>query len=58
MHIDTELERARQAELAFAAFAALRRLAQSEPHLIENEYFTALQDSAYARFRLRFEACL
>lgn len=41
---------------AFEAFAALRRAAQLEPGLIENPYFTALQDTAYARFMLTFEA--
>ncbi len=41
---------------AFEAFAALRRLAQSEPHLISNRYFCAVQDTAYARFLLNFEA--
>lgn len=41
---------------AFEAFAALRRLAQSEPRLIHNKYFCAVQDTAYARFLLNFEA--
>ena len=41
---------------AYRAYAALRRLAQSEPDLTENDYFTALQDTAYARFLLTFEA--
>lgn len=41
---------------AFEAFAALRRLAQSEPGLTQNKYFCALQDTAYARFLLNFEA--
>lgn len=41
---------------AYEAFAALRRLAQSEPHLIRNKYFRAVQDTAYARFLLNFEA--
>lgn len=41
---------------AFEAFAALRRLAQAEPHLIQNKYFCAVQDTAYARFLMNFEA--
>lgn len=41
---------------AYQAFAALRRQACAEPFLIENEYFTALQETAYARFLLAFEA--
>lgn len=45
-----------QVEDAYQAFASLRRLAQAEPHLTENWYFTALQDTAYARFLLTFEA--
>lgn len=47
---------AQQVEDAYQAFAALRRLAQAEPRLIDNAYFTALQDTAYARFLLNFEA--
>ena len=45
-----------EVERAYQAFAALRRAAQAEPHLAENEYFTALQDTAYARFLINFEA--
>jgi len=41
---------------AYQAFAALRRAAQADPGLVENSYFTALQDTAYARFLLAFEA--
>ena len=41
---------------AYEAFAALRRAASAEPRLIENKYFTALQDTAYARFLARFKA--
>jgi len=47
---------AEKVEQAYQAFAALRRAAQVEPHLTENEYFTILQDTAYARFLLHFEA--
>jgi hypothetical protein len=45
-----------EVEESYLAFAALRRAAQSEPELIENKYFTALQDTAYARFLMNFEA--
>ena len=45
-----------EVEDAYQAFAALRRAACSEPALAENKYFTALQDTAYARFLLTFEA--
>lgn len=41
---------------AYEAFASLRRLAQAEPGLTQNRYFLALQDTAYARFHLLFEA--
>lgn len=47
---------AAEVEEAYQAFAALRRATQSEPQLVENKYFTALQDTAYARFLLNFEA--
>jgi hypothetical protein len=43
-------------EESYLAFAALRVAAQSDPALIENKYFTALQDTAYARFMMNFEA--
>lgn len=45
-----------EAEDAFRAFSALRRAAQSEPALLDNKYFRAFQDTAYARFLLNFEA--
>lgn len=41
---------------AFEAFAAMRRLVQTEPGLLDNKYFRALQDTAYARFLMNFEA--
>ena len=43
-------------EDAYQAFAALRVAAQGKPALAENEYFMALQDTAFARFMLVFEA--
>ena len=43
-------------EDAYCAFAALRRLAAAEPHLTENPFFKALQDTAYSRFLLNFKA--
>jgi len=45
-----------EVDAAFEAFASLRRLAQSEPRLVDNPYFCALQDTAYARFYMNFEA--
>jgi len=45
-----------EVELAYQAFAALRRAAQADPALVENTYFCALQDTAYARFLMMFEA--
>ena len=47
---------AAQVEDAYQAFAALRKAAQVDPVLTENAYFTALQDTAFARFMLTFEA--
>ncbi len=45
-----------QVEDAYQAFSALRRLACAEPGLTSNPFFTALQDTAYARFLSNFEA--
>lgn len=47
---------AEEVEDAYQAFAALRKAAQADPALITNKYFTALQDTAFARFLLHFEA--
>jgi hypothetical protein len=41
--------------LAFEAYAAMRRHASDNPHLLENPYYQAAQDSAYARFRALWE---
>lgn len=41
---------------AYEAYCELQKLAASKPRLIDNPHFRALQDSAYARFRCRFEA--
>lgn len=45
-----------EAEEAYHAFAALRRAVQDQPSLTLNKYFLALQDTAYARFLMAFEA--
>lgn len=45
-----------QVEDAYQAYAATRRVTAAEPALLENEYFIALQDTAYARFLLLLEA--
>ena len=41
---------------AWRAYRAMQMAVQSDPGLIENKYFIALQDTAYARFLLNFEA--
>lgn len=45
-----------QVEDAWQAYRALQLAAQSNPALLGNGYFLALQDTAYARFMLTFEA--
>lgn len=45
-----------QTARAYEAYAALQRLAASEPDLLENEYFKAVQDAAYARFMVVYNA--
>lgn len=45
-----------QVDSAWRAYSALQRAASAEPALIQNDYFTALQDTAYARFLAAFEA--
>ena len=45
-----------QVEDAWQAYAALQKAACANPGLTENAYFIALQDTAYARFLLNFEA--
>lgn len=45
-----------QVEDAWQAYAALMRCAAAFPDLAENEYFLACQESAFARFKLAFDA--
>jgi hypothetical protein len=45
-----------QVEDAWQAYRALQIAAAGNPSLLENSYFIALQDTAYARFLLNFEA--
>jgi len=45
-----------QVDRAYEAFSVLRQAACERPGLVENEYFTALQDTAFARFLAVFEA--
>jgi hypothetical protein len=45
----------KQAEDAFAAYAALARLEAQQPTLRTNPYWEALRDAAFARFRAAFE---
>ena len=47
---------AQQVEDAWQAYAATHRAARERPALLANEYFLAIQDTAYARFLLTFEA--
>jgi len=53
--IPTYLVDSVRADLAYDAFACLRILASERPWLLENPYYTALQDTAYARFLAAFE---
>ena len=41
---------------AYKAFTAMQRIARDNPELRDNPYFSALKDSAFARFISRFEA--
>jgi len=41
---------------AWAAYAATQKAICADPALLENEFFTALQDTAFARFIAMFEA--
>lgn len=45
-----------QVEDAWQAYAAIMRCAAAFPDLNENEYFTAVQEAAFARFKLAFAA--
>lgn len=47
---------AQEVEDAWQAYRATQLAASSNPALIENKYFRAIQDTAYARFLLNFEA--
>lgn len=56
MNVPTYRIDAQQVEDAYRAFAATKKAIQADPSLLENEYFKALQDTAYARFLAVFEA--
>lgn len=45
-----------QVDDAWKAFAATQKAMRDNPALAKNEYFKALQDTAYARFLLAFDA--
>tara|TARA_R100001086_G_scaffold180400_7_gene100209 strand:- start:4044 stop:4226 length:183 start_codon:yes stop_codon:yes gene_type:complete len=45
-----------EAEAAFSAYVAICNAAKSEPTLMENEFFLAARESAFARFITRFNA--
>lgn len=53
--VPTYLVNTVQAELAWDAYKATQLSACANPALLANPYFTALQDTAYARFRSLFE---
>jgi hypothetical protein len=54
--VPTYVINSQEVEEAWQAYRALQLAAASDPALLENRYFTALQDTAYARFLLLFEA--
>lgn len=56
MNEPTTLSDKPDAHAAYAAHIALIELERSNPRLANNPFFQALRDSAYARFRLSFEA--
>lgn len=45
-----------KADAAYQAHIALIALEEGRPDLVGNEYWQALRDAAYARFRAAFEA--
>lgn len=45
-----------EADRAWHAYRATQLAMCADPSLLENPYFTALQDTAFARFLLRIEA--
>lgn len=55
MSVPTYRVHAKQADAAFAAKAALEKAMRDDPALARNPYFTALRDTACARFRSAFE---
>jgi hypothetical protein len=44
-----------KAQDAYAAYAALQMAQRADPGLVDNSYFQALLDSAYARFLILYE---
>lgn len=46
----------REANEAWEAYRALQLAACDNTALLENKYFRALQDTAYARFLMNYEA--
>ncbi len=45
-----------EADMAWHAYAATQKAMCADPSLLENPYFTALQDTAFARFLMTYEA--
>lgn len=45
-----------EAEEAFLAYAAVVKCEVENPHLKDNPYWVSVRETAYARFRMWFEA--
>lgn len=45
-----------EVDAAYEAYAALQRASADSPGLLDNKYWLALQDTAFARFYLNFKA--
>lgn len=54
--IPTHRINSQEVEDAWQAYRALQLAAAGDTALIENRYFRALQDTAYSRFLMNFEA--
>lgn len=54
MALEAHNARSDSAQDAYEAYAATQRMARDNPALLTNEYFKALQDTAYARFLIAY----
>lgn len=55
MNVPTYTFDASQIDVAFDAYRVLQKAMRDDPSLAQNPYFTALVDTAYARFLGLFE---